>query len=405
MVQRQQNTAAPFRALVLEDHDAERQLATTILVACGATEVFEASDGLDALALMHDMTEPVDLFVCDVNMPGMDGIEFLRQLGDRSEGSSVIIVSGVDPTIIRTVVMMAQNYGVRIIGAIEKPLTRAKLQPLLSRFSRQRRGAERRMPDFLTVSEIRRALNAREFVPYFQPQIDMRDRSVVGVEALIRWLHPEHGMLMPGMFIPVMEESGLITPVTDALLGRIIENWVQWRAQGQEVAVSLNVSARSLLDKDLPDRFIRIVGKAQFRPKDLTIEVTETAAMTNLGRSLETLARLRMKGFRLSLDDYGTGFSSMQQLMRVPLNELKIDREFVTGATEDPLLEILLDTGINLARRLKLRSFAEGVETESDWEHVAKVGCDVAQGYYIARPMAGEAFADWHRQWNQRISA
>ena len=405
MAQKQQNTAVPFRALVLEDHDAERQLATELLGACGATEVFEASDGLDALALMHHMTEPVDLFVCDVNMPGMDGIEFLRQLGDRSEGSSVIIVSGVDPSIIRTVVMMAQNYGVRIIGAIEKPLTRAKLQPLLSRFSRQRRGAERRMPDFLTVSEIRRALNAREFVPYFQPQIDMRDRSVVGVEALIRWFHPEHGMLMPGVFIPVMEESGLITPVTDALLGRIIENWVQWRALGQEVAVSLNVSARSLLDKDLPDRFIRIVGKAQFSPKDLTIEVTETAAMTNLGRSLETLARLRMKGFRLSLDDYGTGFSSMQQLMRVPLNELKIDREFVTGATEDPLIEILLDTGINLARRLKLRSFAEGVETESDWKHVAKVGCDVAQGYYIARPMAGEAFADWHRQWNERISA
>jgi len=152
----------------------------------------------------------------------------------------------------------------------------------------------------------------------------------------------------------------------------------------------------------LPDRFIRIVGKVQFVPEDLTIEVTETTAMTNLGRSLETLARLRMKGFRLSLDDYGTGFSSMQQLMRVPLNELKIDREFVTGATDDPLLEILLDTGINLARRLKLRSFAEGVESQRDWDNVARLGCDVAQGYYVAKPMTGDAFLTWHRDWKAK---
>jgi len=241
MLETKEKETIPFRALILEDHDFQRQIGADVLKACGATEIFEASDGLDALALMHDLTVPIDLFVCDVNMQGMDGIEFLRQLGARSEGSSVIILSALDPSIIRTVVMMAQNYGVRIVGAVEKPPTPEKFRPLLARLSRQRRGTERRQPDFLTVTEIRRALNAREFVPYFQPQIDMRDGSVVGVEALIRWIHPIHGVLAPAVFIPAMEESGLITPVTDALLGRIIENWVVWRDHGLEVAVSLNV--------------------------------------------------------------------------------------------------------------------------------------------------------------------
>ena len=401
MADQQQEPPTSFRALLLEDHDFQRQVGADVLRSCGASEVYEASDGLDALAVMHELTEPVDLYVCDVNMPGMDGIEFLRQLGARSDGSSVIIVSAVDPSIIRTVVMMAQNYGVRIIGAVEKPLTPEKLTPLLARLNRQRRLAERKKPDFLNPEELKRALNAREFVPYFQPQVSLHDRSLVGVEALIRWMHPVHGMLVPAVFVPTMEECGLITAVTDALLGRVVESWAEWRKQGLDVPISLNVSARSLQDSDLPERFARIVGKAQFVLSDLTIEVTETAAMTNLGRSLETLARLRMRGFRLSLDDYGTGFSSMQQLMRVPLNELKIDREFVTGAADDPLLEILLDAGINIARRLKIRSFAEGVETQKDWDHVARLGCDVAQGFYIARPMPGNELVAWHETWKR----
>jgi EAL domain-containing protein (putative c-di-GMP-specific phosphodiesterase class I)/AmiR/NasT family two-component response regulator len=405
MVAKQQESPNAFRALLLEDHDFQRQLAAEVLRSCGASEVYEASDGLDALALMESIREPVDLYVCDVNMEGMDGIEFLRRLGGRSDGSSVIIVSAVDPTIVRTVVMMAQNYGVRIIGAVEKPLTPEKFAPLLARLNRQRRLAVRRKPDFLTPEEIKRALNAREFVPYFQPQVSLRDRSVVGMEALIRWFHPEHGMLVPAVFVPAMEECGLITAVTDALLGRVIEHWKDWRAGGLELPLSLNVSARSLQDGDLPERFVRIVGKAQFALEDLTLEVTETAAMTNLGRSLETLARLRMRGFRLSLDDYGTGFSSMQQLMRVPLNELKIDREFVTGATDNPLLEILLDAGIDIARRLKIRSFAEGVETQQDWDTVARMGCDVAQGFYIGRPMPGAQVPEWHETWNRALPA
>ena len=405
MADSQQNLRTSFRALLLEDHDFQRQLGAEVLRACGASEVYEASDGLDALAVMHGLAEPVDVYVCDVNMAGMDGIEFLRQLGARSDGSSVIIVSAVDPSIIRTVVMMAQNYGVRIVGALEKPLTPEKLMPLLARLNRQRRLAERKKLDFLNPEELKRALNAREFVPYFQPQVSLKDRKLVGVEALIRWMHPVHGMLVPAVFVPAMEECGLVTAVTDALLGRVIEHWTQWRKQGLDVPISLNVSPRSLQDSDLPERFARIVGKVQFVLSDLTIEVTETAAMTHLGRSLETLARLRMRGFQLSLDDYGTGFSSMQQLMRVPLNELKIDREFVTGASDDPMLEILLDAGINIARRLKIRSFAEGVESQKDWDNVARMGCDVAQGFYIAKPMPGSELVAWHETWTRNRSS
>ena len=155
----------------------------------------------------------------------------------------------------------------------------------------------------------------------------------------------------------------------------------------------------SLVDTSLPDKLARMVTDAGLHPESFTVEVTETVAMTDLGHSLETLARLRMKGFGLSIDDYGTGFSSMQQLTRVPFNKLKIDQVFVTGSSRQDVLQALLGTSVTMAKSLKLKSVAEGVETEQDWQTVARLGCDIAQGYFIGMPMPPEDLVGWHEDW------
>ena len=389
----------PFQAMILEDHEFQRKIGAHVLKLCGAAEVLEAANGAEAIALIEKAAEPIDIIVCDLNMPGMDGLEFLRHIGLRRSGTSVILASGMDAAIIRAAEMMARSYGVRIIGIAEKPLSEGKLLPLILRHLGQGLAPARASAKTMPVEDIQRAIRDLEFEPFFQPKVFMHNCELAGVEALMRWRHPQLGLIPPGAFIPVMESANLISDVTFMLFDKALAACIEWRAAGIDTTVAVNLSVDSLVDTSLPDKLTAMVTSAGLHPESFTIEVTETVAMTDLGHSLETLARLRMKGFGLSIDDYGTGFSSMQQLTRVPFSELKIDQVFVTGAAKQDVLQALLGTSVTMAKRLKLKSVAEGVETEQDWQTVARLGCDIAQGFFIGKPMPHGDLVDWYTDW------
>jgi EAL domain-containing protein (putative c-di-GMP-specific phosphodiesterase class I)/CheY-like chemotaxis protein len=396
----------PLAVLVVEDHEFQRRVAVRLLRGCGATTVLEAADGGAALHAIEQAPERIDLIVCDLEMPGMDGVELLRAIAERRLVSSVIVASSLDLSVIRSVETMARSYGVTVIGAIEKPLTQDKLQPLILRHLGRRATPARAPLAQIPADEIRAGLAAGQFLPFFQPKVDMRTRALVGAEALMRWRHPERGLVPPGAFIAAMEASGLIEPATEAMLDASIAQCRRWRDGGLDVPVSINLSATSLADTGLADRIASLAARHGVDHKAIVIEVTESAAMTDVARSLDTLARLRIKGFGLSIDDYGTGFSSMQQLGRIPFTEMKIDQAFVMNAADQPNLEAMLDTSLALARRLKLKSVAEGVETARDWALLVRLECDVAQGYFIAKPMPGEALPAWHEeQWCRAAEA
>lgn len=395
-----ESTAIPsFRALLLEDHDFQRRIGTDMLTACGAAEVLQAADGQSALDLIKASDQPIDLLVCDLNLPRMDGLEVLRHLGERHCAISVIVASSHDASILRAAEIMAKSYGIRIIGAVEKPLTRAKLMPMVLRHFSQSLAKPRLPTPLMPPDEVASGLDRRQFLPYFQPKIDIRSGMMVGVEALMRWQHPDRGLIPPVAFIPVMEAHGLISQATFMMIETVLAESNCWREAGLDVPVAINVSVDSLSDTKLPDRLVALVKQVGSTPDHLTIEVTETVAMTDLGHSLETLARCRMKGFELSIDDYGTGFASMQQLTRLPLSELKIDQSFVTGATGTIILEALIETSVAMARRLNLKTVAEGIESIDDWQLVSRLGCDIAQGYFIAKPMPGDHLPRWYAQW------
>jgi EAL domain-containing protein (putative c-di-GMP-specific phosphodiesterase class I)/AmiR/NasT family two-component response regulator len=388
-----------FRALILEDHDFQRRIGAQVLMQCGAAQVLEASDGAGALDLIAASEHPIDVLLCDLNMPGMDGLAFLRHIAERGSNSSVILASALDASIIRAAEIMARSYGIRLVGVVEKPLARSKLLPLILRHFSMNRAQPRSPVELMPIGEIESGIDRGEFEPFFQPKVQMRTDALVGAEVLMRWRHPTRGLIPPAAFIPVMEANGLISKATFAVLGAALVQCRCWRKIGLDVPIALNISVESLSDTSLPDRLEAITEQAGFSSTSVTLEITETVAMTDLGHALETLARCRMKGFDLSIDDYGTGFSSMQLLSRLPVSELKIDQAFVTGAAEEPVHRALIETTLMMAQRLNLRSVAEGIESNADWDVVAGLGCDIAQGYFIARPMPGNEIAGWYENW------
>jgi len=380
--------------LIVEDHDFQRRLLARMLTALGARGVLEAANGREALALIERGSAPA-LVVCDLDMPEMDGMAFIRHLGERLPDAPVIIASALDPVLLGSVAKMADAYGVRLLGVLEKPVTRMHLAQLLAAGDGPRLPrAAPPVPRF-PLAEIEAGIANHEFVPFFQPKLDMQTGAVVGAEALARWKHPAKGIVAPYGFILTLEQAGKIDTLTFLMLEQAAHATRRLRAAGLEITVSVNLSATSLADVTLADRVAGVVTGVGADPKHLVLEITETAAMTSLAPALENLTRLRMKGFGLSIDDYGTGFASLAQLARVPFTELKIDQGFVTGCGEHPTAHVIVEASLALAHGLKLKVVAEGIETQSDWDALKGMGCDMAQGYFMARPMDEATLLDF----------
>ena len=248
----------------------------------------------------------------------------------------------------------------------------------------------------LTVlSDFRRALESDEFVVHYQPIVDTHGARPQGAEGLVRWQHPQLGLIAPADFVPIAEQSGLIGPLTRHVLERSIAQCAGWHRDGRELTVAVNLSVRDLLDRDLPRNIERMLDEHRLRADALQLEVTESMLMSDPDRSLDTVVRLRELGIRVAVDDFGTGYSSLANLQRLPINELKIDRSFISPLLKHESDLIIVRSTINLGHDLGLTVIAEGVEDELTLRRLATLGCDLAQGFHVSRPLAPDAFADW----------
>jgi diguanylate cyclase (GGDEF)-like protein len=245
------------------------------------------------------------------------------------------------------------------------------------------------------LSDFRRALDSEEIVVFYQPIMHMDGARVHGAEGLVRWQHPELGLLPPSDFIPIVEQTGLVGPLTRHVLERAVAQCAEWRRAGQELTVSVNLSVRNLLDPDLPSLIGDLLSIYSLTPEALELEITESMLMSDPDRSLVTLTRLNQLGVGLSVDDFGTGYSSLANLRQLPIDELKIDRSFVSPMLSDESDLIIVRSTINLGHDLGLKVVAEGVEDEETLERLAKLGCDLAQGYHFSKPLPAEAFDEW----------
>jgi len=383
--------AAGLRFLVVEDQGFQRWTLEQMLRSMGADEVLAAENGERALEIVRSAHPPIDVIVTDLKMPGMDGIEFIRHVGEAISPASFLLVSEQDPSLLASVAAMTEAYGVRLLQALRKPVTRQKLAAAIARAREPALAAEAHHT--FALREIDAGIRNREFVPYFQAKISLATGGVDGAEALARWRHPQLGLVLPGSFVHVLESNGKMEAMTLSMLEQAAAACRGWRERGFATTVSVNVSLTSLVDVGLADRLDNVVSLHGLEPADVVLEVTETAATSHLAHVLENLSRLRMKGFGLSIDDYGTGYASMQQLARVPFTELKIDRTFVQSAVGGGSGRAMLESSLEIAAKLGIAAVAEGVSSEEQLVLLRSLGCPLAQGNYFAEPMSADDFA------------
>jgi diguanylate cyclase (GGDEF)-like protein len=245
------------------------------------------------------------------------------------------------------------------------------------------------------LGQVRPALERGEFVLHYQPQVDLRSGRMSSVEALLRWRHPERGLIPPLQFIPLIEQTALVGPVALYVIDRALAQLARWRDHGLHLTVAVNLSARNLLDPELPHRIGTLLGRHATPAHRLTVEVTEGATMSDPERAVAVLRELRAMGVGVSIDDFGTGHASIAYLTRLPASELKIDRSFVTDMCASPREEAIVRSMIDLARHLQLQVVAEGIETQAVWDRLLELGCDTAQGYLLSRPLPAEELWSW----------
>jgi EAL domain-containing protein (putative c-di-GMP-specific phosphodiesterase class I) len=306
-------------------------------------------------------------------------------------------VSGADAALLSTVLVIARARGLSVLGSVEKPLHAEAIKRVLKEF---RAPARPQIKNFaLTVGDLRGALDRDQLVVHYQPKVSLKTREISGFEALARWRHPEHGLVPPGQFIAMAENAGVIGEVTERIWALALRHCAAWNRVGLATKVSVNISAHLLTDLAIPNRLARDVWLQGLSPKQFIIEVTESGAFGNAADTLDILARLHMKGFALSIDDFGTGYSSMEQLRRVAFSELKIDRTFVHGATQNAKTRAILASSAALGKGLNLGVVAEGVETQEEWDLLGTTAVDSVQGFFVAKPMLYDQVPGWCEAW------
>jgi EAL domain-containing protein (putative c-di-GMP-specific phosphodiesterase class I) len=247
----------------------------------------------------------------------------------------------------------------------------------------------------MLISDLRAALNNQEVQLYYQPQMHLASHKITGAEALLRWTHPRHGCVPPDQIMPLAENSGMIRQLTLYVLDMAIRQCRQWHMSGHKLNISVNLSTLNLLDQGISVEIDRLVGHYQLPHDALTLEITETAFMSDIERAVITLNNLHEKGIRISVDDYGTGFSSLAYLKRLPVNELKIDRSFVMNMETSDNDAVIVRSTIDLAHNLSLNVVAEGVEDKETMNVLKGLGCDSVQGYHLGKPMPADEFEKW----------
>jgi EAL domain-containing protein (putative c-di-GMP-specific phosphodiesterase class I)/CheY-like chemotaxis protein len=341
----------------------------------------------------------LNIIVLDLFMPNIDGIELLRLLNEHKSNASIIFMSGKDQGVLNSAQEIAVEQGMIVLGVLSKPFLVKQLQDVLEKYVQCAPPQIAKPYQAPSANDIRVAIENDELFMVYQPQLNMINHDFVGVEALVRWNHPTRGLIAPAIFIPIAEENNLINEISLFVTKNAIKQQADWLKMGSNLRMSINMSQKNLDDLMLPERLALLATEMGASIKQIMIEVTETALMSDVVRYMDILTRLKMKGFNLSIDDFGTGYSSLQQLVRVPFDELKIDRAFIKNLNTDQECNTITEISIVLAHKLGMKVVAEGIESEDVWKILQQLGCDEGQGYFMAKPMLPVEILAWKESW------
>ena len=338
-----------------------------------------------------------DVIVLDLQMGQSDGVELLRYLADQRAEEAIVLMSGVDQRIIDTAARLGRSLGLNVVNVLNKPIDinvlRTELGPLAEGTITLGPGGP------LHEKDLERAILENQITVHYQPKIALKSGRVTGVEALVRWRQGSDELIPPDRFIPLAEKTGLIDALTQRVLETSLADARTWSEKWPELTLAVNLSPSLLTNLELPDRIASILRSYDLDPGRLILEVTESGAMESPDQTMEILARLRLKGVQLSIDDFGAGHSSLLQLYRLPYGELKIERSFVIDALDSQEAATIIHATIELGHRLGLKVVAEGVEDKLTAEWLAQLQCDVGQGHFFSAPLPSVELMAWMDEW------
>ena len=326
-------------------------------------------------------------FFLDLSMPERDGVEMLRELAARGCNVPIVLTSGASERLLSASKRVGRELGLMIPYVLNKPINERYLRGVLSKAWQK---------DFdTTPEELEAAIERGEMVVHYQPKIGLEPNdeiSVVGSEALVRWQHPSKGLQAPGNFVPIAEEYGLVGQLTDAVMHQVIIQMQAWSDRSLQLPVSINLSPVQLTDIELPNVLAGRMTEAGLDPTLLIFEITEQTVSPNSAIAVDILTRMRLKGFGISLDDFGSGYSSIAEIYRLPLSEVKIDRSITRAAEDDMDARKVMKAIVDLAHSFDLQVCAEGVETERGVHFLRSIDCDMVQGFHFSKPLPAMHF-------------
>jgi EAL domain-containing protein (putative c-di-GMP-specific phosphodiesterase class I) len=325
----------------------------------------------------------------DLMMPGTDGVELLRTLGDHIRGCAIVLMSGHDVRVLNSAKRLGAAHGINVIGVLEKPIEISTLRDALDTLANAEKQTVNKQAD---VSKSKFIVD--QIAVYYQPIVDIVTGRVRGAEALVRWNHPEHGILAPDTFLEKMDTVEM-DELADKVMMVAVADLAVLHAKGFNVAISINMTASNLIDLAVPDRLDDACKQKNIPNEKITIEVTEGEAMRDVRRIMDVLTRLRLRGFGVAIDDFGTGYSSLRELQRMPFSSMKMDKSFVMDMAENRDSQVIVNTIVDLGHNLNLKVVAEGVETVAVWNMLKDRGCDLGQGYLISKPVSFDKFLSW----------
>lgn len=375
---------------------------------CRITKRVAENLGIESFATDNpELFEPAyldfkpSIIFMDLQMQKLDGIELLRNLAKLRTKATIVLVSGMDKNVLNTTEELGKSLGLNMAGILQKPIDIDKAKMILGQ-NFEPASIQTQKATTVTGEELENAITQNELVVHYQPQVHLASGKIVGLEALVRWQHPKHGLLFPDAFIPLAEQNkDLIELLTYSVLNNVLQCSTLKKEKTSDLNVSINLSTTMLHDLSLPDKMTKMLAEHDFNPDRLIVEITESGAMEDPALTMDILTRLRLKNIRLSIDDFGTGFSSLVQLYRMPFNEIKVDKSFVMKAMDDEEAATIVRTTIELGHGLGLEVVAEGIEDKKTFNWLKELGCDTGQGYFISRPVDADDLESWVKEYSQ----
>jgi EAL domain-containing protein (putative c-di-GMP-specific phosphodiesterase class I)/ActR/RegA family two-component response regulator len=377
------------RILIVDDDDEIRSILCDFLSAQYSCKTLDCAQ--HALTLLA--RERFDLVISDIGMPGMTGLEMIPRMTYIAPDTSIVMISGQ-----RMIESAIAAMRAGALDYITKPFELKQVDDVVRRaLAHAGRKRDLWLSDHFREEKtkaLKDALATEAFVIHYQPQVRINSRRVVGAEALLRWRHPQHGLISPSDFIPLAEQTGQIVPLGEFVLRKACAQVRRFQRPGQSsFSIAVNVSPYQLREEDFPETVKSALEETQLSPQSLELELTETSLMQNPEAVIKTLERLRKLGVRIAIDDFGTGYSSLGYLKRLPIDSVKLDASFIKDATTDPDDAALVMAIITLAHSLRLKVIAEGIEREDQLAFLRLLRCDEGQGYLFGKPVSAQVLA------------